>query len=148
MLTLIVLATLSAVLGAAAALYTLRQLYWIAASKHWPTAEGKILPSKEMWIDDRPLHGDIIYEYWIEGRRYLGDTFRFGHNPRQVASRYPPGQTVLVHYHPRKPSVAVLEPGGAIIFTLIVVLGALLLFAVGVAIILWKVVPPWLDLLD
>lgn len=79
--------------------------------KHWPTAEAIILSSQVE--GKRAFHPEIIYEYIVGGKKYLGTTdmgvpgFGTKANRLNVAStnvaQNPVGKTITVHYDPQDP---------------------------------------------
>jgi hypothetical protein len=95
------------------------------ASRGWPTAEGTIVYSE---LVERPCgeHGAYVcfeafvsYQYSVNGRQYISDSVtsidRDGvidsRYEQEIISQYPTGREVMIHYNPRKPYEAVLEPG-------------------------------------
>ena len=92
-------------------------------SKNWPVIPGVITQStiekREQGEEDQALRvtyePTIRYQYTIQDQQYIGQRVFFGmaHLDQQGAqyltSHYLPGMGVLVHYHPRNPTQAVLE---------------------------------------
>jgi Protein of unknown function (DUF3592) len=92
-------------------------------SGHWPTTDGKILTAivaKKSYPTAGIYHVPRVrYSYAVAGKAYEGsvicpgiEQFGLGSDLQAHArvDRYPVGKTVLVHYDPNDPSVAVLEP--------------------------------------
>jgi hypothetical protein len=105
-----------AAIGAALVLYGATDLYQGASSLQWPTADGRILFSQARTGN----HSETLlwYEYYVSNRRYLAGKYRTGGNStpfqdvaKAAAARYPAGREVKVHYNPRSPGEALLEPG-------------------------------------
>ena len=87
----------------------------------WPTTEGMIT-SGEIYSrtggDDGETYGaSLTYDYHVAGKVYTGTRLAFGVMESSVAhaqatlDRYPVGKKVTVHYAPKDPGEAVLEPG-------------------------------------
>lgn len=93
-----------------------------AASKDWPTAPGKVVVSE---LDRRrsdkgssTYSATVVYDYKVDGTDYSANRVSFGSgsssNPasaRTVLNKYKVGTAVSVHYAPKDPALAVLEPG-------------------------------------
>ena len=93
-------------------------------ARRWPTAKGRIIVSK---VDEfRTGRGirvarlclDIDYLYMVKGVIYEGHRVNVGwacfgseSSVKRALKRYPVGKEVEVHYDPRDPSRALLEPG-------------------------------------
>ncbi len=97
------------------------QLWRGTASKHWPTAPGRVLSSevkthrttKGMWHEPK-----IRYEYWVDGIHHGGKRVAFGQSryryedeARQVVDAYPAGKEIQARHTPNRRSVSTLEPG-------------------------------------
>jgi hypothetical protein len=93
------------------------------AARAWPTAEGWVssasvveYPSGE---DGAPLYAaDVHYFFYIGEQIYRGTRIRLDDRSspdraaaEAVAARYSRGQQVIIHYNPRSPAQALLEPG-------------------------------------
>jgi hypothetical protein len=72
-------------------------------------------PREEQRLEFEPR---ISFSYRVGGRDYVSSAFRYDrrvtrHRGRaaQVVARYPVGSRVTVHYDPRDPADAILEPG-------------------------------------
>ncbi len=110
--------------------YNEMKLIWECSD--WPSVSGTIISSdirettewerkgiKSGW--DRTLYlPNILYNYEVQGNKYrsyrvfFADDEKFCTDPgnaREIASRYPSGKNVSVHYNPENPQVAVLETG-------------------------------------
>ena len=82
-------------------------------SRRWPTVPGRVLRS-----EIRDGRASIRYEYVVQHQRHEASEIAAGEWPyqtRRTASRrlerYPPGPEVTVYYDPRRPTLAMLEPG-------------------------------------
>lgn len=93
-------------------------LWRASASAAWPATAGTIVMGRDTLGSTLP-DGRLVYAYDVAGRRYYGNRRRFGQvgSPsgsdaaEAVAARYPRGRAVPVRYDPRRPDLAVLEPG-------------------------------------
>jgi hypothetical protein len=115
--------------------------YMGLSSSSWPTANGVICDSEIATQDgDRSPSGrrtetfiaTVRYAYTIGNKQYTAERVCFGDygssgggRARQVQVRYPAGATVLVHYHPGNPKIAVLETGATWFIFLWVSVGTL-----------------------
>ncbi len=93
-------------------------------ARHWPTAKGRIITSK---VDEYRTRSrirvarlclDIDYLYMVNGVIYEGHRVNVGWacfgseaSVKEKLARYPAGKEVMVHYDPKDPSRALLEPG-------------------------------------
>lgn len=117
-------------------------------SAAWPTVAAEVIS-----VEARPLGGGraqvswilrIRYHYQVEGQAYEGHRIRFTRSlearSRQdvdrALERFQVGQAVTIHYHPKHPSVSVIEPGAGRSGWLGLVLAMLLL---GVSVLFWMV---------
>ncbi|MDA2913844.1 DUF3592 domain-containing protein [Acidobacteriia bacterium AH_259_A11_L15] len=90
------------------------------ATKNWPVTEGKVISSGLNWQGGNFIP-EVTYEYVVDGVAHKGETISFqleGHalpkrSAGEIVSRYPEGKTVLVHFDPRNPQLAVLEAGAS-----------------------------------
>jgi Protein of unknown function (DUF3592) len=88
-------------------------------SLKWPTVEGEIVESY-VWEDDEASRPRVRYRYQVDDQEYTSDfiTFKAYWLVRKTAEtmvdRYPVGSRVQVHYNPRRPNRAVLEPGASL----------------------------------
>jgi hypothetical protein len=93
------------------------------AASRWPKAHGAVLESR-VWSDETggspgSFHARVRYEYWVEGQRHISSTIEFGRphlvaqqaECERIASTYPVGSRVVVHYDPHDPQIAALEAG-------------------------------------
>jgi hypothetical protein len=108
--------------GVVAFLIIQRNLSLARKSASWPSVDGIIVKS-ELVQRQRRVGGrkekpqpDIEYTYRIKQTEYRGNQvsaggLRVGGMAGQWVGRYPVGKQVPVHYDPKDPSVAVLEPG-------------------------------------
>ncbi|WP_081887643.1 DUF3592 domain-containing protein [Verrucomicrobium sp. BvORR034] len=114
-----------------------------SASKNWPTVPGKVVISE---VDRRrsdkgstTYSANVVYDYLVEGTTYSAKRVSFGSgsssNPagaRTTQNKYKVGTEVNVHYSPKDPSLAVLEPGVTGVTLLLPGIGAVF-FLVGCA---------------
>ena len=96
---------------------------WLGVSSgRWPTTEGQILESRvELDLKStssipsyRPR---VRYRYRVNGKEYTSEKLTYkGYSTvqevvQEMVRPYRIGSSVQVHYHPRHPARAVLEPG-------------------------------------
>ncbi len=123
----------------------LREMLHGWSSHEWPMTEGVVMESVGMgrtrmgpgWTN-QPSQVRVTYTYTVEGRTYQSRRRRFGgdgmsvveHAP-MITARYPVGAHVTVFHHPRRPELAVLEPGVVVpaslkrLFVFVLVLAAM-----------------------
>ncbi len=98
----------------------LRGLWLGNSSRHWPTTEGEVIDSRaeaDPTSDSDGYRPKVRYRYRLNNREYVSDTLTYKaySTAREVVEemvgRYPAGSHLQVHYHPRHPHRAVLEPG-------------------------------------
>jgi hypothetical protein len=96
-------------------------------SRSWPSTSGRIISSRMMSGPPDAEWSDVEYEYRVDGRRYTSDRVSFGgplhlsvnvgpeevccESAEDIVRRHPAGRTVRVHYDPKDPREAVLQPG-------------------------------------
>jgi hypothetical protein len=91
-------------------------------SEAWPKAEGLVLESAVSATRDsgRQLYRPMIrYRYEVGGQRYEASRirwhavveFRKFSRARAMLDKYRSGSRVTVHYDPKRPGIAVLQPG-------------------------------------
>jgi hypothetical protein len=99
-------------------------------SVNWPTAPGRISASEivEQQEESRDnghtttstyYRPDIRFAYTVGGREFHSSQWEWGwttlygdeKKPKKIIERYKPGTPVAVHYDPKDPEHAVLEPG-------------------------------------
>jgi hypothetical protein len=91
-------------------------------SQGWPSTEGEIISRYLVGQKFKEYDGDffmnidgyIRYQYFVEDIRYTSNAINSIKTPRypyDIAIQYPEGKDVVVHYNPKNPSIAVLEPG-------------------------------------
>jgi hypothetical protein len=88
-------------------------------SRSWPVVAGVITESRV--LSSRNSSGQwshsprIRYRYAVDGKTYNGDTISYAKGLFDGASvkvsRYPQGSVVGIHYNPKDPASAVLDPG-------------------------------------
>jgi Protein of unknown function (DUF3592) len=117
-------AAFMAVLGFAALCVGSRNWLRARTSQRWPTTPGRVTRAR---IRSSPGAGadglDTIYEaavsytYTVNGRQYQSDRISFGHTSgrdksdvARIVDRYGRCREVVVHYDPKNPQLAVLEP--------------------------------------
>lgn len=94
------------------------------ASLEWPTTPGVVVESEVVRSRNKDggknYHADVVYEYFVDGAKYLGDDVRAGSSnmsssnsggAHKITNTYPKGREVTVYYDPASPQDAVLEPG-------------------------------------
>lgn len=82
-----------------------------------PTVEGVIVKSaieKSIFDNRRGYDINIIYEYHVDGRKYLSDMISCGESsnesPEEKVEKYPVGKKVTVYHRANNPSLSVIEP--------------------------------------
>jgi hypothetical protein len=88
------------------------------ASKKWPTASATVLASAlEQSPDSKRRHrAAIAYRYRVGGKDYESSRVFWGGNEGRrnhmasVVETYPAGAKITVHYDPRNPAEAVIDP--------------------------------------
>lgn len=127
--------------GMVCAVWSGSYAYMGLSSSLWPTTAGVMCNSEIATHEgNRSSSGQrtttyiakVRYNYTVDNRQYAADRVCFGDfgssgggRARQVQLRYPAGATVLVHYHPSNPKIAVLETGATWFIFLWVVVGTL-----------------------
>ncbi len=115
-----------------------------AVSRHWPTVPGTIVRARAREQVDTREGGGVItryypeveYAYTVAGHTYRSTRIRFGGLPFSLTpdrdevitwlkEHYPEGKNVTVHYNPRRPQEAVLEPGVATAAYLLIGIGVI-----------------------
>jgi hypothetical protein len=92
-----------------------------AQREAWPKVEGLVLESAVAAIRDsgRQLYRPVIrYRYEVGGERYEGSRikrsavveYRKYSRARAMLDKYRSGQRVAVHYDPKRPALAALQP--------------------------------------
>ena len=104
--------------------------------RHGGTARAELDPrSDSVYPSYRPK---VRYRYRVNDLEYTSENFSYkGYTKtrdvvEEMVGRYPTGSQVQVHYHPRKPSRAVLEPGSTLKKYLIPMLVAAGIFVAGI----------------
>ena len=100
-----------------------RMLRRVITSKKWPTTMGKVLSSEiphGLRAGGEAGMAKVLYEYSVYGKVYSSKRVCFGDynanlgecsRAEAILRKYPKGRSVVVHYNPNKPHIAVLEPG-------------------------------------
>lgn len=111
-----VLPALAFLLGLFLLALGLRNLFCAIVSRQWPSCEGEVIDASSRMSYRRGaevISPRLTYAYEVEGRRYVSRTIDFnfeaGSGRRSVPATV--GAPLLVYYHPRHPSRAVLYPG-------------------------------------
>ena len=100
-------------------------LYWVHASRSWPTVSGRVVYSLAAATETstrtsrvrRSFTPYVQYVYRVEGQDHIGTRIAMDGNgygeaySRATVARYPEGATVQVAYDPGSPQRACLEPG-------------------------------------
>jgi hypothetical protein len=114
------------------------------ASASWPSTLGEVISSEVQEMSDsegssyKPV---VVYRYSVKGREYEGQRIRFGNlssgqaKARAIRDRYPFGSNQAVRYNPEKPEEATLETTGPGPTYLILAVGGLFFFCMGIAIV-------------
>ncbi|RMH55970.1 MAG: DUF3592 domain-containing protein [Candidatus Hydrogenedentota bacterium] len=128
--------------GIAMCAFGLHRAYQAHLSQSWPSTNGIVTESKVVihhstGKNSSTTYGaEISYVYSVSGRRYRGSRVRVidvsTSNPsyaQGIVNRYPKGKRVRVHYDPKNPAFAVLEPGFSLSLLFPLLLGVILLIA-------------------
>jgi hypothetical protein len=127
----------------------LRSLWVGAASRRWPTTDGRVIASVvRQWTSKNNTHHEphVVYEYMVDGTRHAHSAIGAGVGMWQscdqvtaIVDRYPVDTVVTVYYDPARPERAVLEPGPrwSNLFSLLV---GLPFFGVGVGLLVARFV--------
>ncbi|MBM3530030.1 MAG: DUF3592 domain-containing protein [Alphaproteobacteria bacterium] len=94
----------------------------VADSEQWPSVKGFVVESVVHAFNDgrRQRFLPVVrYHYDVDGRRHegqriawgVGEGFRKYTAARRLLDRYRAFSHIAVHYDPRRPDVAVLQPG-------------------------------------
>ena len=116
------------------------------ASKKWPPVQGKVVESGTMrmsGIEGVATAASVKYTYQVDGREYVSSRISMGQygtgggeHAKAEAAKYPAGKIVTVHYDPKNPAQAVLEPGGALFLSLFLFFFAAVTFFAGLLFLL------------
>jgi hypothetical protein len=100
-----------------------RSIRRAGASEAWPAVQGVVIESTvAAKREGRQLYRPVVrYRYEVGGERYEGSRIQWAASAayrkytraRRILDRYRSGQTIKVHYDPKRPGVAVLKPGQA-----------------------------------
>jgi hypothetical protein len=138
--------TAAAGFGLLVSLFGIAFFKWVRQASRWPTTSGRIVasgvdvfryraPDDRIW---RTHHkSNVVYEYEVNGRRFLGDRLilgvTFSSTHRRVidsqARHYPVGREVLVYYDPKNPGESVLQPRSAWHYLLWIIAAAIFALA-------------------
>ena len=88
-------------------------------SRSWPVVPGVITESHRTYSGTgtkrRSSGSHIAYQYAVNGKFYKGSVVSYAPDLLESATgtmnRYPQGAEVQVHYDPKDPATAVLDPG-------------------------------------
>lgn len=94
-------------------------LYRFSSSADWPDTEGVVLHAEtRKKHNGSGFSANIRYRYEVRGEEFTssregmtGFSFRTYQEAKEWLGRHPVGSRVTVYYHPRKPSLALLQPG-------------------------------------
>lgn len=125
------------ILGVCALAYGIYTFRTGNASRTWPTVKGVVTLSN---VNGTSGHYSlsINYKYDVNGATYTNGRVFYGaissggsSEARGLSRRYPAHSTVTVHYKPRSPQTAVLEPGvrNPVVVGAVAVFGAVFLVA-------------------
>lgn len=107
-------AGLLAVVGTLVLAWGLYGMYHGLASQFWPSVQGKIIYSSLYGqTSSGSYRGVVRYQYYLQGKRYLGDWQRIGSRDeaRAFVKASPEGSAVTVHYDPSDAADSVLVTG-------------------------------------
>lgn len=128
-------------------IYAFREAFRAVASSRWPEVDATVVESGWKRMGGPSTYTTAIrFTYKVDGREFQGQRVAFwgllnahGENTaKEWSDRWLPGQAVTVHYHPRRPELAVLLPGwnwriaGSLLMA-IVVFGPLIAAAIYIA---------------
>jgi hypothetical protein len=112
-------------------------------SENWPQTQGKVISSEVEIRQETDTEGDtstyyyprIHYDYNVGGEKFQSSKYRFldasmtRKKANELVESYSPGQTVAVYYDPAKPTEAVLITGAPKFLYVFAVIGAILIIA-------------------
>ncbi len=133
------------IVGVAMLALAIRGLRIGIASRKWPATGGEILESRvEEESDEGSIRyvAKVKYRYCVGGREFTADEITFKayavdeKSAEATVARYPVGSRPQVHYDPRRPDHAVLEPGTSPGVVAILIVFLLAYSAFGVAMVL------------
>jgi len=129
------------VVGMVGAVWAGYYTYMGLSSSSWPTTTGVVCSSEIQTYEGSSgksghrtkVHAaKVTYTYVVGNRKFTSDRVCYGDygssgggRAAQVRQRYPVGATILVHYHPSNPTMAVLETGATWFILLFVSVGTL-----------------------
>lgn len=128
--------------GAGIIVYSVLALVFALESRRWPVAEGVMISARlnGPFGDGFPYRLRVSYQFTVQGKELVGRRAYFGDSiyskwawwfSDRIERKYPSGTRVKVHYNPRRPEDAVLEPGlNGFIITFL--LSGTALFAIGI----------------
>lgn len=108
-------------------------------SQSWPIADGTIVSSTIIRQQGKgpPYCPSVRYQYTVAAQEYVGNRIAFGAldcgteaESTKIASAYPEGRTLPVHYDPESPSTSTLVVGKVTADTWLVFIFVPLLFMV------------------
>ncbi len=112
--------------GAGGGLISAWRLWRGQRSRYWRTVPGWVEVSSVDQVDTSTGHGSttryeptITFAYRVGDAEFRSSRWSFAPAPqsyeeaRTLAAQYPQGASVTVHYNPRWPAEAVLEPGAS-----------------------------------
>ena len=109
-------------IGLAICSFGLRGCYYAGVSTQWPVTAGVVTESRlgRSRSGNRSTYSpEIRYAYEVDGQAYRSERVYFSgidlsgdrDTALQITARFAVGRSVDVFYHPRDPSLAVLQPG-------------------------------------
>jgi hypothetical protein len=104
------------VIGSVAAfvIYALVNAVKFRGSSSWPTTSGTVEGEAEIRKRNRDYYGTVRYSYVAGGEHYSGEWltppfFKRDQLMTFISSHFPPGQSVMVRYHPSKLDRSMLD---------------------------------------
>jgi hypothetical protein len=129
------------VVGMVGAVWAGYYTYMGLSSSSWPTTPGVVSSSeiqRHEGSSGKSGHrttvciANVTYTYEVGNRKFTSDRVCYGDygsssggRAGEVRRRYPVGTTIVVHYHPSNPTIAVLETGATWFILLFLSVGTL-----------------------
>lgn len=107
------------ILGAGVLSWGYHMYHKTEEAKAWPTTTGRVITSEVKSQGSTRMYKPAVqYGYTVGGKNYLSSHVSFAEyssshpsRAQSIISKYPVGATILVHYQPQNPDLAVLDPG-------------------------------------